>query len=58
MTWTGAYNQHISKYVLENATMFPTSRILIITTSEKASEKDFVWKSSARKQERFRPAIK
>jgi hypothetical protein len=54
MTWTGAYNQHISKYVLENATMFPTSRILIITTSEK----DFVWKSSARKQERFRPAIK
>jgi hypothetical protein len=54
MTWTGGYSQHISKYVLENATMFLTSRILIITTLAK----DFVWRSFARKQERLRPAIK
>jgi hypothetical protein len=33
--------------------MFPISRILVITTSAK----DIVWRSSARKQERLRPAI-
>jgi hypothetical protein len=52
-TWTDAYGQHISKYVSEYATMFPTSRILVITTSAK----DIVWRSSARKRERLRPAV-
>jgi hypothetical protein len=52
-TWTGAYGQHISKYVSEYATMFPTSRILVITTLAK----DIVWRSSARKRERLRPAV-
>jgi hypothetical protein len=33
--------------------MFPTSRILVITTSAK----DIVWRSSARKRQRLRPAI-
>ncbi|PZD22923.1 DUF829 domain containing protein [Pyrenophora tritici-repentis] len=54
MTWTGAYGQHISKYVSEYATMFPTSHILVITTSAK----DIVWRSSAQKRERLLPAIK
>jgi hypothetical protein len=53
MTWTGAYGQHIAKYVSEYAIMFPTSRILIITTSAK----DMVWRSSSQKRERLRPAI-
>lgn len=53
MTWTGAYGQHISKYISAYASIFPTSRVLIITTSAK----DIVWRSSTCKQKRLQPAI-
>ncbi|KZM24874.1 hypothetical protein ST47_g3974 [Ascochyta rabiei] len=54
MTWTGAHGRHISKYTSEYSTMFPSSHIMVITTSSA----DFVFRSSVRKQERLQPAIK
>ncbi|EOA82621.1 uncharacterized protein SETTUDRAFT_58095, partial [Exserohilum turcica Et28A] len=53
MAWTGAHGQHISKYISKYATIFPTSRILVITTSAK----DIIWRSPAGKRERLLPAI-
>ncbi|KAF9694306.1 hypothetical protein EKO04_007949 [Ascochyta lentis] len=54
MTWTGAHGRHISKYTAEYSSMFPSSHIMVVTTSSA----DFVFRSSARKQQRLQPAIK
>ncbi|KAJ8112800.1 hypothetical protein OPT61_g4920 [Boeremia exigua] len=53
MTWTGAHGRHISKYTKEYATMFPSSHIMVITTSSA----DLVFRSSKRKQHRLQPAV-
>jgi hypothetical protein len=53
MTWTGAHGRHISKYASEYASMFPSSRMMVVTTSSK----DFTFRSSARKQARLEPAV-
>lgn len=53
MTWTGAYGQHISKYISKYAAIYPTSRILVITTSAK----DIIWRSPVGKRERLLPAV-
>lgn len=52
-TWTGAQNRYIAKYTAEYRTLFPSSRIMVITTSAK----DLCFRNSARKQWRMRPAI-
>ena len=54
MTWTGAHGRHISKYTTEYAKMFPSSHIMVITTSSA----DFLFRSSERKQHRLQPAVK
>lgn len=54
MTWTGAHGRHISKYTAEYANMFPSSHIMVITTSSA----DFLFRSSKRKQHRLQPAVK
>ncbi|KAI4922129.1 hypothetical protein J4E90_000557 [Alternaria incomplexa] len=52
-TWTGAQNRYIAKYTAEYRTLFPSSRIMVITTSAK----DLCFRNSSRKQWRMRPAI-
>jgi hypothetical protein len=52
-TWTGAQNRYIAKYTAEYRTRFPSSSIMVITTSAK----DLCFRNSARKQWRMRPAI-
>lgn len=52
-SWTGAHGRHVSKYTAAYQTLFPTARILVITTSAK----DLCFRSSARKQARLRPAV-
>jgi hypothetical protein len=52
-TWTGAQNRYIAKYTAEYRAIFPSSRIIVITTSAK----DICFRNSARKQRRMRPAI-
>ncbi|KAL1605984.1 hypothetical protein SLS59_003108 [Nothophoma quercina] len=54
MTWTGAHGRHILKYASEYSTMFPSSHIMVITTSSA----DFIFRSSSRKQHRLQPAVK
>jgi hypothetical protein len=54
MTWTGAHGRHISKYTTQYAKMFPSSHIMVITTSSA----DFLFRSSKRKQHRLQPAVK
>ena len=54
MTWTGAHGRHISKYTTEYANMFPSSHIMVVTTSSA----DFIFRSSKRKQHRLQPAVK
>jgi hypothetical protein len=54
MTWTGAHGRHIFKYTTEYAKMFPSSHIMVITTSSA----DFLFRSSKRKQHRLQPAVK
>lgn len=54
LTWTGAHGRHISKYTTTYANMFPTSHIMVITTSSA----DLMFRSSARKQHRLQPAVK
>jgi len=54
MTWTGAHGRHISKYTQEYATAFPSSHIMVITTSSA----DLIFRSSKRKQHRLLPAVK
>ncbi|KAF2621853.1 hypothetical protein BU25DRAFT_228452 [Macroventuria anomochaeta] len=53
MTWTGAHNRYISSYTSKYASMFPSSRMMVITTSAK----DFIFRSSARKQKRLQQAV-
>ncbi|CAN9107396.1 hypothetical protein CUC08_Gglean009899 [Alternaria sp. MG1] len=52
-TWTGAQNRYIAKYTAEYRVLFPSTRIMVITTSAK----DLCFRNSARKQWRMRPAI-
>lgn len=54
LTWTGAHGRHIAKYTTAYASKFPTSHIMVITTSSA----DLVFRSSARKQHRLQPAVK
>ncbi|KAF2999771.1 hypothetical protein E8E13_005416 [Curvularia kusanoi] len=54
MTWTGAHGRHISKYTTEYAKLFPSSHIMVITTSSA----DFLFRSPKRKQHRLQPAVK
>lgn len=53
LTWTGAHGRHIAKYTKEYATMFPSSHIMVITTSSA----DLIFRSSKRKQHRLQPAV-
>lgn len=53
-SWTGAQGRHISKYAMKYQSFFPTTPILVITTSAK----DLCLRSSKRKQARLQPAVK
>jgi hypothetical protein len=52
-TWTGAQPRYIAKYTAEYQALFPSSRILLITTSAK----DLCFRNSMRKQHRMKPAV-
>jgi hypothetical protein len=52
-TWTGAKSHHITKYASGYAMLFPSSPIMVITTSLK----DILHRSSTKKQLSFIPAI-
>jgi hypothetical protein len=52
-TWTGAQCRYIAKYTAEYRSLFPSTRIMVITTSAK----DLCFRNSQRKQERLRPAV-
>jgi hypothetical protein len=52
-TWTGAQNRHIVKYTAEYQSLFPYTRILVITTTAK----DLCFRTSQRKQDRLAPAV-
>lgn len=52
-TWTGAHGKHISTYIKKYATLFPSSPIMIITTSSA----DFLFRTSRQKQHRLAPAL-
>ncbi|KAF1832676.1 hypothetical protein BDW02DRAFT_416091 [Decorospora gaudefroyi] len=52
-TWTGAQNRHIAKYTAEYQFLFPSTHIMVITTSAK----DLCFRNSKRKQERMKPAV-
>jgi hypothetical protein len=52
-SWTGAVLRHVSKYTKHYEELYPSSTILLITTTIK----DLCWRSSDRKQMRLRPAI-
>ncbi|KAF2242428.1 hypothetical protein BU26DRAFT_402816, partial [Trematosphaeria pertusa] len=52
-SWTGAHGRHIAKYTQIYQTLFPTTRILVITTSSR----DFWCRPSARKQALLKPAV-
>ncbi|KAH7379581.1 hypothetical protein BKA66DRAFT_139601 [Pyrenochaeta sp. MPI-SDFR-AT-0127] len=52
-TWTGALNRYIAKYTAEYKSLFPSTRIMIITTTTN----DLCFRSSAQKQERLKPAV-
>ncbi|KAF1925254.1 uncharacterized protein M421DRAFT_70600 [Didymella exigua CBS 183.55] len=54
MTWAGAHGRPISKYTTEYANMFPSSHIMVVTTSLA----DLLFRSSKRKQHRPQPAVK
>lgn len=54
LTWTGAHGRHISKYTAQYSALFPSSHIMVITTSPT----DLLFRSPARKQHRLQPAIK
>ena len=51
--WTGAQGRHVAKYTMTYQTLFPTTPMLVITTSTK----DLCIRTSKRKQDRLRPAI-
>jgi hypothetical protein len=52
-TWTGAQPQHIAKYTSGYTKLFPSSPIMVITTSIK----DLLYRTSAKKQRSLIPAI-
>ncbi|KNG52047.1 indole-diterpene biosynthesis protein [Stemphylium lycopersici] len=52
-TWTGARPRHIAKYTTKYQTLFPSSLIMVVTTTAK----DLCFRSSERKQERMKPAV-
>ncbi|KAF2010031.1 hypothetical protein BU24DRAFT_428065 [Aaosphaeria arxii CBS 175.79] len=52
-SWTGAGGRHILKYTQNYQILFPSSRILVVTTSIK----DMALRTSKRRQRRLRPAI-
>lgn len=52
-TWTGAQNRYIEKYTAVYQTLFPSTRIIVITTTLK----DLLCRSSAKKQSRLTPAV-
>ncbi|KAJ4291827.1 hypothetical protein N0V90_009723 [Kalmusia sp. IMI 367209] len=53
LPWTGAHGRHVAKYTAAYEKIFPSSRLLCITTSTK----DICLRSSKRKQDRLRPAV-
>lgn len=52
-TWTGAQPHHIAKYTSGYTKLFPSSPIMVITTSTK----DLLYRTSAKKQRSLIPAI-
>ncbi|KAF2684443.1 hypothetical protein K458DRAFT_274493, partial [Lentithecium fluviatile CBS 122367] len=52
-SWTGAHGRHVGKYTTVYQTLFPTTPILVITTSTI----DLCLRSSKRKQERLSAAV-
>jgi hypothetical protein len=52
-TWTGAQPHHIAKYTSGYTKLFPSSPIMVITTSIK----DLLYRTSAKKQRSLIPAI-
>jgi hypothetical protein len=52
-TWTGAQPHHIAKYTSGYTKLFPSSPIMVITTSVK----DLLYRTSAKKQRSLIPAI-
>lgn len=54
MTWTGALGKHISKYTTKYAALFPTSSIVVVTTSAA----DFMYRSSKRKRRHLQPVVR
>lgn len=52
-TWTGAQRKPIEHYIGQYQTTFPSAAIMVITTSSK----DFLLRSSKRKQRRLKPAV-
>jgi hypothetical protein len=54
LSWTGAQLRYISKYTDEYKNIFGSSSILLITTSAK----DICFRSSGRRQEHLKPAVK
>jgi hypothetical protein len=52
-TWTGARARYVVKYTAEYQSLFPHTRIMVITTTAK----DLCLRNSKRKQSRLKPAI-
>ncbi|KAF2114258.1 hypothetical protein BDV96DRAFT_453290, partial [Lophiotrema nucula] len=52
-SWTSANGRHVLKYTSKYQALFPTSRILVVTTSIK----DLCFRSSSAKQSRLQPAV-
>lgn len=52
-SWTGAHGKHVAKYTAQYQRLFPSSIIMVITTSAK----DLCFRNSAAKQARLQPAI-
>ncbi|KAF2844471.1 hypothetical protein T440DRAFT_549190 [Plenodomus tracheiphilus IPT5] len=52
-TWTGAQHRHIATYTAEYQRRFPSTRIMVITTSIK----DLCFRTSEQEQKRLRPAV-
>jgi len=52
-TWTSARHGHIAKYTTEYAKLYPSSAMMVITTSAN----DLLYRSSGRKQRGLSPAI-
>jgi hypothetical protein len=53
LSWTGAVDKHISRYTNSYKNLFPSTPILLVTTSPA----DFLFRSSKQKQSRLDPAV-